>query len=293
MIDPPKFSGFADESQYNVGRYRGVGMVSLATDLAISLRERLRSLLNSSGVLEMKWSKVCDAQHRFAAEKLIQDVIPFARRRLLRIDVLTWDTLDDRHDVIGRDDIQNLHRMYHHLFTDVLRSRWPDGAVWYINPDNNSAIDWDAVQYFLNRKSATITSNDMTLLTWDNFVSSVNTEFVLNGITPVDSRDEPFVQLVDLFVGMGVFSRTHFAELRTWLVVNQAQGELFTIEEDDSTRKQKEKFQIVKILDNHCRTNKLGVGLVHHNGLRTKDPSNPINFWWYTPQSEKDKAPIR
>jgi len=35
----------------------------------------------------------------------------------------------------------------------------------------------------------------------------------------------------------------------------------------------------------------MGVSLRKYKGLRTMKPSNPINFWWYEPQSDLDKAP--
>lgn len=53
-----------------------------------------------------------------------------------------WDITDSRHDIQGRDDIANLGRMYHHLFVDILRNRWPDDARWMVHPDENSALDW-------------------------------------------------------------------------------------------------------------------------------------------------------
>jgi hypothetical protein len=37
----------------------------------------------------------------------------------------------------------------------------------------------------------------------------------------------------------------------------------------------------------------LGVSLKTHGGLRTLQPANRINFWWYEPQSPEDKAPTK
>lgn len=39
--------------------------------------------------------------------------------------------------------------------------------------------------------------------------------------------------------------------------------------------------------------NKLSVSLRSSKGLRTRNPAERMNFWWYEPQHSKDKAPIR
>jgi len=40
-----------------------------------------------------------------------------------------------------------------------------------------------------------------------------------------------------------------------------------------------------------CKSNKLGVSLKSSKGFKTFDPKNPINFWFYVPQSDEDQAP--
>jgi len=46
-------------------------------------------------------------------------------------------------------------------------------------------------------------------------------------------------------------------------------------------------------LDAICKRKKLGVSLKTNHGLRTFDPANPVNFWWYESQYDEDKAPVK
>jgi hypothetical protein len=47
--------GFSDESYWNVGRYRSLGLVTTSVDLHASLENELLCLLEKSEVREFKW----------------------------------------------------------------------------------------------------------------------------------------------------------------------------------------------------------------------------------------------
>src|SRR5579883_1641473 len=46
----PTHAAYSDEAQYNFGRYRGLGLVTLPTAEAAPLSEELRALLTASGM---------------------------------------------------------------------------------------------------------------------------------------------------------------------------------------------------------------------------------------------------
>lgn len=138
--------GFSDESKWNKGRFRSLGLVTCAVSSLKELETELRNLLKESGVSEFKWKNLDGARERFAAMKMCQFAVKSALNGKLRIDVLVWDIADRRHKVPGRDDIANLQRMYYHLFRNVLRARWPNYAVWRLHPDEHTAMDWETVQ---------------------------------------------------------------------------------------------------------------------------------------------------
>ena len=141
---------FSDESNWNHGRYRSLGMVSLRVDDLDFLETELASLLRNSNVREFKWTKLQGAKYQFAAEKMCDFAIKYASLTRLRVDVLMWDTEDSRHKVMGRDDTRNLNIMYYHLFRNVFRMRWPDDSVWKLYPDEHTSLDWKTLQECLD-----------------------------------------------------------------------------------------------------------------------------------------------
>lgn len=286
--------GFSDESHWNVGRFRSLGLVTASVGCVDSFEGELRRLLSESNVQEFSWQALDSARERFAAEKMCKFAVDRACRGQLRVDVLVWDIEDSRHKIPDRDDVANLGRMYYHLFRNVLRARWPDDAVWRLHPDEHTAMDWNTVQDCLEY-AATDIEVERPLLTQERRRISLRREFGLEEICPVSSAERPLLQLADLFAGMAVFSRERFREYEAWLPSAAGQAQLF----DDgnhlvgSSRRSQERFQSLAFFDKLCKKHKLGVSLKTDRGLRTFNPENPLNFWVYEPQHPLDKAPRR
>jgi hypothetical protein len=109
---------YSDETHHSVGRFKGIGVVTATLDVATRASEEVRAILATANVSEMKWEKLRTARDRAAAIQVAEWL--FGKLTALRVDVLTWDIEDPRHR--GRDDVANLHRMYHHLMKNVLRA---------------------------------------------------------------------------------------------------------------------------------------------------------------------------
>jgi len=278
--------GFSDESHWNTGRFRSLGLVTTPLDVTFELEEKLRDILKESGIFEFKWQKLDGAKERVAAIKMCDFVVNAACKGILRVDVLVWDILDKRHNIRGRDDIANLQRMYYHLFRNVLRARWPDDAIWRLHPDENTAMDWKTVKDCLDSVSIT-TEVECSLFTGGRFCHRLRREFGIEEICPVSSADNPLLQLADLFAGLAVFSWDKFDEYQKWLETMSPQQPLFAQAEvlKDLSRSSRERFQVLKEFDDLCKK--------REGGLRTFQPSNPINFWMYVPQHPQDRAPVR
>ena len=284
--------GLADESHWNTGRFRSLGLVTTSLNLHATLEDELLRLLEESGVSEFKWKKLDGAREKFAAIKMCEFAIENALARKLRVDVLIWDIEDSRHKVPGRDDIANLERLYYHLFRNVLRARWPDDAVWKLHPDEHTALNWETLQECIENVSTSL-GLDRSLFTGGRFRIRLRREFGLEEIQPVSSGEHPLLQLADLFAGLAVFSRDRFADYQKWLKDKSPQEILF--EDADhpshSSRSSQERFQVLKSFDDACKQRKLGVSLERKRGLWTPNPQNPINFWIYEPQHPEVKAP--
>jgi hypothetical protein len=122
--------------------------------------------------------------------------------------------------------------------------------------------------------------------------------FRISDISPRHSHLEPFIQLADLFVGLGVYSREHYDNVERWMNQNNTQTTLFETDDNEEintsfSRSHKQRCPLVLSFDTKCKSNSLTVSLRSDRGFKTRDPNKPINFWWYTPQHPRDRAPTR
>lgn len=279
---------FSDESQHNLGRFRGVGILSLPAENAAHISEDIQRRLENSEVTEAKWKKVRSARDRFAALKIIDVCLEEAFQGHLRVDVLIWDTQDTRHKLPGRDDNANLRNMYIQLFKNVLRKRWPIESTWQLFPDENSAIDWDYVRNTL-RNTDRFTERAVTIFGFE--WADMRVHFNLVEISEVSSKGVPLAQAADLFTGMGVFSYEHHDVYKAWQRQTSLQYELIPSEPIDFTSKEEEHAHVLD--EFYQRVSKAGLGISIGLGLHTRNPACPINFWPYKPQRKDDKAPTR
>jgi hypothetical protein len=282
----PTHIAFADESRYTSGRYRSLAVVSVERADRSAFDGRLRAILDESGVKELSWKNVTSARDRLAALKALDWTLRQASARKLRADVVTWDTHDTRHSIRRRDDISNLARMYHHLLENVMGGRWPEDAMWTVRPDENTAMTWDHVAEFLRLKERHRDSDAPQL--WQ----PGKRRFYLLQVQPARSHEEPLVQLADVFAGLGSYSRLRYNAYKEWTVNERQQASLW---EDPMSpawsASERERFQVMRAFNEACKTSKFRVSLDTHGGFRTMHPASPVNFWWYEPQHEMDRAP--
>lgn len=284
--------GFADESHWNEGRFRSLGVVTLPLNCLEALSSEARYLLDESQVQEFKWKKLKGAKDRFAADKLCGFTVDKAFAGQLRTDVLVWDIEDSRHRVAKRDDTANLGRMYYHLLHNVVGERWPDNAVWRLHPDEHTGMDWETLSQCLENVSTT-SEEDRSLFASSRYSFKVHQTFRLGEFLPAKSCDHPLLQLADLFAGIAVFSRHKYDEYEKWLRESGPQMLMFDDGDasSDPSRSSLERFQVLRDFDNLCKKNKMGVSVKKQRGLWTPNPANPINFWCYRAQHPADKAP--
>jgi len=286
--------GFSDESNWNMGKYRSLGFISMALSDFNHLSNELTILLQESDINEFMWKKLRTAKYRYAALKMCDFTINYACQSKLRIDVLLWDTDDQRHKVRHRDDTANLERMYYHLFKYVLKVHWPDDARWKLVPDEHSSINWGTIQECLEFVSRGI-SQEHSIFNPKSFRLRLKYDFHIDDISEGKSGHHSILQLIDLFAGLAVFSYTSFSVFKQWFDENSPQVMLFesaseNVKHSGSTI---ERFQVLSHFNDRCKQRRLGVSLNRKKGLWTPNPNNPINFWHYIPQHPDDKAPIK
>ena len=285
----PTHIAYSDESNYSEGRYRSISMVSMPAGKVAEITSEIKSKLVGSNVSEAKWGKIKGARDRFAAIKILDICTKEAAKKNIRLDVLIWDMEDKRHrNLEGRDDLANFRNMYIQLLKNVLRKRWSMDATWQFFPDENSIIDWGYIKNtlaktdrFINKKPNLFTEE------WHN----MRHHFNILEIAEVSSTETILVQIADVFAGMGVFSYTQNDVYSAWVRENSQQTEMFPEPSREFTNREKEHSQVLfHFLRN---TAKYKLGISNKQGLRTYNPSNPINFWLYEPRRKSDRAPVR
>lgn len=274
-------------------------MVSLPIESCAEFSTTVGGIVRDEKISEeLKWSKVGDGRYRRAARRIVSQVVKWCVESRLRIDVLAWDTHDNRHDVKGRDDRQNLGRMYYHLLQHVLRNRWVAGSTWTLLPDKQDLIQWDNLDFFLSNANLIKQDRNSPLLPLDAGRPGFRTHFSIVEIEECCSHDEPLIQTADLFTGMAVWSRHNYPKYQAAAATASNQTTLsfpsldannkVRLSSDDTSR-----ADIITHLLSECKSLQFGVGITTCKCLKTYNPASPINIWWYEPQHDNDRAPTR
>lgn len=161
-----------------------------------------------------------------------------------------------------------------------------------IYPDENSAINWVDMDSFLSSAGLTV-ENQPRLSETNKWRLRIKTEFSIHRIFPCRSDDYVFVQLADLMVGLAVYSRTKYLHYEQWLR-NFGGQQCFDFRKESEIQlsgSDRERCRVLCDLNQRCKDNKMGVSLKSFQGLKSPKAVSALNFWWYEPQFEEDKAP--
>jgi hypothetical protein len=273
-IPEPTHVAYADESRHNTGRYRAVALVTLSIADAQQVNKDLQAVWQKLNITEFKWAKLKSAQYRFAAARIVDHVMSWIDNQIARIDVVTWDTEDSRHTIRNRSDMRNLRRMYYFLARNVLARRWPSSSVWELRADESSL---DAAGHFRYLGNPDELNEDAR-------------KVAVARAGYVHSHQEPLVQVADFFAGMAAYSRNSYQTYEIWM--EQQNSSQASAKLSGLSNSHLERCPVLEYLYRCCKERKLRVSLVSNRGLRTMDARSPLNFWWYEPQGDYDRAPI-
>ena len=292
-----RFSAYGDESGTFDHRFQSIAIVSGEEHVINELREKLRNEINDKGIREVKFSEIKGYQSpraEVARQFINYTVREFANYKRARIDILTWDIQDSRHNIPNIDNVNNLQIMYYHVL-EHMAGQWKE-IKWNFYPDTNSKINWNEIAKYLNMTS--LSRSKLKQPTLLNLLQDNHT-FQFDEVQPLDSVKEPLVQLADLFAGMARFSGEECPQCVQWLSSFGKRNQLklqntrMKSSKDQSTRIKECRYQLIGELDRICKSCKLGVSLGGIKRLWTPNRTNPINFWNYEPQGDYDKAPVK
>ncbi len=282
---------FSDDSKHKEGRYCSLSLVTLEKRNFSFLNSKLEIILQDSDIKnEFKWKKLRNKKYKSVAEKIIDFV--FENSNSIRIDILIWHLEDKRHkNVLRRDDEEDLVRMYYHLLSSTLSKKWPvQGSLWEWFPDKQSSVNWALLKECINNKKHNCISDLFGLNPGFEQVRVLN-------VKPSDSHEKKFIQIADLFAGIGIYSYVSFKRYKKWEQQNTSELNLFLEQtsnpKDDLsfTNSEKYRFQIIDYFNKKAKQHKLQISFERSKGFKSYNPRKFIDFWLYEPQSENDKAP--
>lgn len=284
-----EYIAFLDESYVTASRYRSISCCSLERRYVEQFSRGLGEIVRRHGLKEFKWTELKSVRSLNCARALLAYFFEKLSLYQLRLDILTWDTHDSRHDVIGRDDQANFERMFFHLLSASIKRR-AIGASWRIKADQRNGVDWATIRDCLQAVGSRASSMHCI---FDSDLEGLY-GFDIQSFETVESHQCAPVQLADLFAGVSGFSGENYAGYESWLRNLHGQIDLFDQPSGEQySNRERYRFEFLRALDGGCKARSLGVSLNSLQMLRTFDGKKPLNFWLYQPQHEADKAPTR
>ena len=273
-----RYIAFADESNHNKGRYRSISLVVLHETEFDLINNKLEYILDKYDlrIKSFKWEKLKSKKKVLALKELLDYLFGLMLDGSLKIHVLIWDIEDSRHSIVGRDDIKNLSIMYYKLIKNFVQDNLYDKETLTIYPDRNNALDWNNLE--------DIFINDGILIDEKGLFTLLNKKVIFE---ESNTLDDYLIQIADIFAGLARTSYEDYDKYEYWLSCQQT---LIPLDKNISN-KQECHFEIYKKVDEWAKSYKLRISLKSNGGFHSYDKYGPLNFWFYTPQHDEDKAP--
>lgn len=282
---------FSDESGWEKdNRYGSLAKISGTYENTKELNNQLKEILRFHKRTEIKFKGVKGTDSKNIAYDFYKTSFDFLVQSKIKIHVLVWDKHDERHNIKGRSDIENLKRMYYHNLK-VLKSHWQIDTNWSFYPDEFTAIDWknDVVKYLTNM---TLVSKNHQQYDFFNEIKEIRIKY--NNVQELKSDMYPIVQLADLFAGIIRTSRLQSNDFMSWFLTkeNENQFSLFDKPKEIIISKNLQpKFELMYEFKKLADRYKLGMSLNSDKYFKTYNCKKNIFIWHYSPQGEYDKAP--
>lgn len=260
-------------------------MIVISEKYCNEINDKLVEILNKYNISakKFKWNKFNSIDKVNALEEFLEYLFRLMADNLVFIHTIIWDIQDSRHEIVGRDDNKNLSMMYYKLIKNFSKDKLKNGDYLTVCPDRNNAMDWSLIEEIL--------PNDGVYNTKELSFCTVGFSKVC--ITESNTNENALIQIADIFAGMARTSYEDYEKYDQWL--NGVQQTLFS---DENLKlkisgKDKHRFKIYRFVDRYSKRKSWSVSLKKKKGFYTFDKSKPLNFWFYKPQHDGDKAPLK
>ena len=287
------YKGYVDESNWNesVRDFRSLACVSFQEKNYDYISQKIDEVWPRVGTKSkvVKWANVSSRTNERQVKQIIKVVSDLAYEKNLRVDTLIWSKSDCRHNVqerIGEQllDKKDLHNMCGICLRNVIHRRWQKntplfgGTVvsWSFLIDQNPGIDNSRLERSLP------------------FYKDKNDENLVVNVHQGTAQSNRFIQIADIFAGMGAYSHEFCSKFHARQNRNSGQLNFLELVENPvvkSPPNSKQRFAVIEYLLDLCIDCGFGVSIDGKTGLIVKDPKTPINFWLYKATHPKDIAP--
>lgn len=258
-------------------------MIVIYKEICAEVNNKLNHILEKYdiSIKNFKWNQFNSMNNVNALKEYLNYIFKYMNHGLIHIHTIIWDISDSRHDIVGRDDIENLSRMYYKLIKNFAEFKLKNGDTLSIYPDRNNDLKWEKIEEIL--------PNDGIYNTKELSFYTLNQSKVF--INESNTDENALIQIADIFAGLARTSYIDYEKYEKWL--NRYQQSLFPDENFDLvvTNREKHRFIIYEFIDKYSKRKSWSVSLKTNKGFSTFDMSKPLNFWFYEPQHEYDKAP--
>lgn len=247
-------------------------MVIISEEIINEIENEFRAILTNTSIniSTFKWGKFNKVNKVNAFKDFFNFISPFLLDNKMYIHILIWDTLDSRHSIFPRDDNKNLGMMYHKIIKNFANYNLNDDDSLIIYPDRQNCIDWQLIEEILEKEGFFNLEYGRTIR-----IEESNTE------------NAYLIQLADIFAGIG---RTSYSDYDEYEVHGDVTQTFLIPFDDEPSVKNKIRFRIIRFIHNWAKKNKLQISITEKRGFKSHK-KGPLNFWFYEPQHENDKAP--
>lgn len=250
-------------------------MIIISEEIIEEIETEFKKILitNSiNNISSFKWNKFNNFDKVNAFKDFFNFISPFLLDNQMYIHVLVWDTEDSRHSIYPRDDDKNLEIMYHKIIKNFASYRLNDNDCLFVYPDRQNSIDWQLIEEILEK---------------DGFFNMDYGRTIM--IEESSTENAYLIQLADIFAGIG---RTSFKDYDEYEIRGDENQMVLLPFDEQLSVKNKTRFKIIRFIHNWSKKHKLQISITKNRGFKSHK-KGPLNFWFYEPQHEKDKAPIR
>ncbi|WP_244283333.1 hypothetical protein [Leptospira neocaledonica] len=180
--------------------------------------------------------------------------------------------------------------MYYKLLRWVKQQWLHGGEEWCFYPDEHTGINWESIIEVIENTDLH-KKKDFAPELFDIFPKR---RFIrVQDHAQVISEKEPLVQAIDLFSGLHRFSRENGDLIFTEIFGEQDQHTFFEpiADPEKISRGNRSKITVFHKVYKACSDKSMYISFKERRYLWSRKKEKNMNFWFYEPMGELDKAP--